>query len=142
MNILFICKYNRFRSRVAEAYFKKINKNKDIKIKSAGIIQGSYPIDEQQYKIAKEFEININGKPQGVSTELLKWLDIMVIVANDVPKKIFRDNKKYGKNTIVWKIKDENFGNEDNIRKIISKIIKKVDKLNIILEKRDLREKK
>ncbi len=30
MNIIFVCKYNRFRSRVAEAYFKKINKDKNI----------------------------------------------------------------------------------------------------------------
>src|SRR3989344_7542996 len=136
MNILFVCKWNRFRSRVAEAYFKKINKNKSIQVKSAGLIQGEYPIDEQQYKIAKEFGININGKPQGISTDLLNWTDILIIVANDVPKKIFKENKKYGKKTIVWKIKDENFGNERNIRKIISKIIKRIDKLNIILEKR------
>ena len=45
-SILFVCKYNRFRSRVAEAYFKKINKNKNISVKSAGIIKGNLPLDK------------------------------------------------------------------------------------------------
>ena len=40
-NILFVCKYNRFRSKIAEAYFNKINKNKLVSVKSAGIIRGN-----------------------------------------------------------------------------------------------------
>jgi len=31
MKIPFICKYNRFRSKIAEAYFNKINKNNNPK---------------------------------------------------------------------------------------------------------------
>jgi protein-tyrosine-phosphatase len=34
MNILFACKHNRLRSKVAEALFRKYNKNKKIKVKS------------------------------------------------------------------------------------------------------------
>ena len=53
MKILFICKYNRFRSRVAAAYFKKINKNSKIKVESAGKDMGttfivSLPAGEQE----------------------------------------------------------------------------------------------
>ena len=54
MNILFVCRYNRFRSRTAEAYFKKINKNKKIKVKSAGIFKGNYPLSPIQVKTGKK----------------------------------------------------------------------------------------
>ena len=46
MNIIFVCKYNRFRSRVAEAYFNKINRNKNIHAYSRGVIRGDYPLDK------------------------------------------------------------------------------------------------
>ncbi len=130
MNILFVCKYNRFRSRVAEAYFKKINKNKEIKVKSTGIIKGNYPPDKAQILGAKKLGLNIEGKPQGLSTDLLKWQNTTIIVANDVPPEIFKENKKFGKKTIVWKIPDEYYGNKNHINLIIKAIIKKVDSLN------------
>ena len=38
MKILFVCRHNRFRSKVAEAIFNKLNKNKEIQIESAGLI--------------------------------------------------------------------------------------------------------
>ena len=46
--ILFICRHNRFRSKIAEGYFNKINKN--VKVKSAGIFIGN-PLDKTQTKI-------------------------------------------------------------------------------------------
>ncbi len=52
INILFVCRYNRFRSRVAEAYFKKINKN--FKVKSAGLFKGR-PLSPKTIKEAKKF---------------------------------------------------------------------------------------
>ena len=101
MNILFVCRYNRFRSKIAEAYFKKISKNRRIKVKSAGIFIGSYPLDRIQVNLAKKFGIIIKGKPQGLSTDLLKWEDIIVNVANDVPNSLFQDNVKiYKKKSI------------------------------------------
>ena len=62
-NVLFICKYNRFRSKVAEAYFKNLIKEYDheFKAKSAGIIRGQYPLDSNQIKIAKKFGIDKTG---------------------------------------------------------------------------------
>ena len=126
MNILFICRHNRFRSRVAEAYFNKINKNKKNKAKSAGLFIGKYPLSKLQVSIAKELGISINGKPKPISTDLLKQQDIVVIVANDVPVKIFRyPEMKY--KILNWKIKDEYNGNKKNIRNIIKSIMKKVD---------------
>jgi len=133
-NILFVCKYNRFRSRIAEAYFKKINKNKNIKVKSAGLIKGS-PIDKFQKKIAQTYGIKMFGIRKSLSTKLLKWQNITIIVADNVPKAIFGENKIYGKRTIIWKIKDSQEDDVKKVKKIIEQIIKKVDNLVKQLEK-------
>lgn len=131
MNLLFVCKYNRFRSRIAEAYFKKINKNKRNKARSGGIIVGGYPLSSKEVLAAKSFGINIQGKPEPITTEKLIWQDVVIIVADNVPKAIFKFNtKKYGKKVIVWKIPDIKAGeNGEKINKIIKMIMLKVDKL-------------
>jgi len=128
MNILFVCKFNRFRSRVAAAYFNKINKNKKIKARSAGLIRGS-PLDKLQIQTAKSLGINIKGKPLGISTKLLKWQDAIILVSDDVPPALFADNKKYGKKLIVWKIPDTQINNKKVVLKIIKSITNKIDKL-------------
>ena len=132
MKILFICKYNRFRSRIAEAYFRKINKNKKIISGSAGIFQGSYPLDRTQVRVAKELGINIEGKPRAISTDLLRNIDLIIIVANDVPESLFSSKNR---KIIKWNISDVRKGREEKEdRKVIIKIMKKVDKLNKKLE--------
>jgi len=128
INILFICRYNRFRSRVAEAYFKKINKNKKIKVDSAGAMKGT-PVDNREIKAAKKFGLKINGKTKGISSKLLTLQDICIIVADDVPTSLIKD-KTYNKGkTFVWNIKDGR-----DTQRIINQIMKKVDKLNKDLE--------
>ncbi len=131
--ILFICKYNRFRSRIAEALFKKFNKNNNIKVKSAGIIKGEYPLDKTQVEVAKKLGINLFGKPKGISTDLLKWQDIIIIVADDVPSSIF-NNKSFGKKTLIWKINDVESNNQEEIEKIIIEIKKRIIRLKKELE--------
>ena len=126
-NILFICKYNRFRSRVAESIFNKLNKNKDYQVKSAGIIGGA-PIDVLERDICKKQEINIGGTPQGLSTSLLRWQDVTIVVADDVPISIFKDNKRYGKELITWSILDNKNCNKKEILDIVELINKKVKK--------------
>ena len=136
MKILFICKYNRFRSRVAEAYFKKRNKNKNIKATSAGLVKGFLPLDNNQVKIAKRFGVNILGKPKTFSMDMLKEQDKIIVIVDDIPKTIF--NYKWYKDKVTfWKIKDvlegtDNKGNE----RIIKSIFKKVDALIKKLEKK------
>ena len=123
--ILFVCKHNRFRSKVAEAFFNKFNKNKEYSASSAGLIPGVYPLDVEQVRIAKEFKINLKGKPKPITTDLLKKIGTMIIVADNVPAKIFK-NKYYGWKEYVWRIHDS-FNNKANeTREIISKIRKRV----------------
>ena len=128
MNILFICKYNRFRSKIAEAFFNKLNKNKNHKAKSAGIIRGS-PISKEIIDSAKDFGIVIKSKPKGLTTKLLKWQDMAIIVGDDIPKQIFKDNKKYDKKLIVWKIPDTASNKKKDIKKIILQIKIKIIQL-------------
>lgn len=138
INILFICRANCFRSKVSEAYFKKINKNKRIKVKSAGIIRG-YRQSPIQIKTAKEFGINIESKPRGISTKLLKWTDILIIVADDVPSSIFayEKRKKYIKKLIAWKVKDVKSAKDiRGNKRVINELIRKINKLNKTLEKK------
>jgi len=124
-NILFVCKHNRFRSKAAEAFFNKFNKNKEYRAMSAGLLPGEYPLDKEQVKIAREFGIKLNGKPKPITTELLRKIDIIVIVADDVPSEIFQSNK-YGRREEIWNIKDTVNDNAEEIREIISKIEKKI----------------
>ena len=129
-SILFVCKYNAFRSRVAEEYFNKKNsKNKAI---SRGIIMGE-DSDSAQRKVAKKLlEINIaKRKPLPLTFQSMRDADLIVVAANDIPKIIFNyPLPSIQKKLIVWKIKDEQARNKKNITRIVLKIKKKVDELN------------
>ncbi len=137
MKILFVCKYNAFRSRVSEEYFKKINKNKKIEIISRGLIYGG-PADIEQIEMAKEMlGININKRPAlQLTMEDLRTSDLIINVADDIPKIIFNLNDGiFYKKLVFWNIKDEHFKNKKNIKKIILKIQRKVEKLDKQLSK-------
>ncbi len=124
-NILFVCKHNRFRSKIAEAFFKKYNKNKEYVASSAGLFPGRYPLDERQIRVAGKFGIKLSGKPRPITTDLLVKTDIGIIVADNVPPGIF-EAEKYGKKIIVWSIEDDHTGLEENIEPIIRRIEDKV----------------
>jgi protein-tyrosine-phosphatase len=125
VKILFICKYNRFRSQIAENYFKKINRNKNLKSYSAGIITGE-PIPKSVKETAKKLGIKIKGKSKGIKEEFLREIDILVIVANNVPFSLFDGMVK---EIIVWKIPDTIDKNYNEIERISKEIMKKVDNL-------------
>jgi protein-tyrosine-phosphatase len=130
MNVLFVCKYNVFRSQVAEAYLRKINKK--VNVESAGVVKETR-IFRNVIRVSRSLGLNLRGEPRGLNAKLVKWADIIVIVADDVPKDIFTRKK-----VLVWKIEDVDEKDKNMVRertKIIKKIMKKVDKLNKQLEK-------
>jgi len=133
-NILFVCRFNRTRSRIAAAYFNKINKNKKFKAKSAGLFKGS-PVSKEDFNLAKKFGINIKGRVKAISSKLLAWQTMTIVVADDVPTVIFNRNIKYGgMNLKIFKIKDTQYQKDpDNL---VKDIIKNVDNLIIKLEKK------
>ncbi|MBT3691083.1 hypothetical protein HOG16_02470 [Candidatus Woesearchaeota archaeon] len=138
MNILFICKHNRFRSKVAEALFKELNKNKKVNASSAGLMQGD-PISSRIIKITKRNNIKIKGKPKYLSDKLIREQDIIINVAENVPSRVFREYKKV--KTISWKTRDVSEGLTlrgynlqttrliERIRKKVEKLVKKLEKV-------------
>ena len=129
MKILFICKHNRFRSRVAVSYFNKINKNKEHKAKGAGIYSDYYSLDKIEVSIAKKMGVDISGKPKKVNDKLLKWQDRIIIVADDVKKSQIKNYNKY--KILFWKIHDVDDAKDVKkaIKQTIKKIMKKVKRL-------------
>jgi protein-tyrosine-phosphatase len=124
--ILFVCKHNRFRSKIAEAYFKKINKSKMITASSAGIFKGE-PVAKNVVSLGKEKGFKISRKTRGLSEELTKKIDVVVIVANDVPAELFKGKVK---KVIKWNIPDSNQNEKRKIEFVAEKIMRNVDKLN------------
>jgi protein-tyrosine-phosphatase len=131
MRILFICKYNRFRSQIAEAYFRKINKNKNIEFSSAGVIIGE-PINDAVRQMAKKLGFKIKGKPKGIKESLLERTDLLVIVADNVPASLFKTRVK---EVVVWDIPDVKTPDKKELEGISRRIMEKVDDLNRKLEK-------
>jgi protein-tyrosine-phosphatase len=104
MNLLFVCKYNRFRSKVAEALFLHYNKNKNINVKSAGM-----NIDVLRPFIAKSVLEVLEGRKikvpdqnsRKVDDYLINWADKIVVSADNVDLKSFPADK-----VIQWDIPD------------------------------------
>ena len=126
MNILFICKYNRFRSKVAEAYFNK-NRPEHHKAKSAGIVPG-IPIYKDIIYDCMKSGIEITGHPIGINHKMLMWSDVIIIISDNIPKYLFLEEiKNDKKRAIKWSIKDAKTRNQRSL--IIKKICKKIDVL-------------
>jgi len=126
--VLFVCRYNRLRSILAEGFFNKYNKNKNIKVKSAAPIKGR-PLGTNVKKIAKKHKIKIKKHPDGLTSSLIAWQNITVIVADDVPKSLFKKNIKYGKKVIWYKIKDASSNDFDKVELVSKNVEKKMKKL-------------
>ena len=141
VKVLFICKHNRFRSRVAEVYFnnsnRKSRKNEN-RAKSAGIYPNNDPLDKSEVALARKFGIDIRGKPKKISPALLKWQDVIVIVADDVRKRQIKNHKKY--KVIMWKVKDTDIVDEKKIKRIIKEIIKRIDSFNRKIKRDEIKD--
>ncbi len=137
VKILFVCKYNSFRSRIAEEYFKRINKNKKIDVVSRGIIMGGNSDREQRNISKKILGVNIaKRKPLPLNLQEMKKADLIIVIADDVPKIIFNYQlAPIMKKVVIWKIKDEQRKNRNNIKRIVLAIKRKVEKLNKRLNK-------
>ncbi len=129
MKILFICKHNRFGSKVAEALFKKYNENKNIEVKSRGIIK-DVDVAESVVEIMKKKEIEIDKKSRPVSRKEIINSDLIVIVADNVPESIF-ENKDVEK----WDIRDASSSDLEDTGFVVDKIEEKIK--NLIKELKD-----
>ncbi|MEK6951604.1 MAG: hypothetical protein AABX29_01180 [Nanoarchaeota archaeon] len=131
MKILFICKFNRYRSNIALALFKKQNKNKNLQARASGIIQGP-PTIKKMREVAKEFNVTLKDNPKSLTEANYNWADLVVIVGNDIPKRLFDNIEGTPREVIVWKLKDVmqfDLDYHENTRLLTKKIENKVKKL-------------
>jgi protein-tyrosine-phosphatase len=123
MNVLFICKHNRFRSKVAEAFFN-FYKKEDDKVRSRGVKidrNKNFFVSENTIEMLKEKKLKIaNKEAKLIDAVDINWADKIIIVADDVDSKIFPKKK-----TIVWGVED---CAEDDIQ-TIKKRINMIEKL-------------
>ncbi|MEK6917955.1 MAG: hypothetical protein AABW51_03325 [Nanoarchaeota archaeon] len=103
--IIFVCRHNKFRSKVAEAMFNKLNKNKNIKAESAGLFVDSAHLFIEPIVLGEigRRGYNIVGSPRQLTRELAEKFDKIIIVADDIDKEFFFDFK--GK-VMQWNISD------------------------------------
>jgi len=86
LKFLFLCAHNVFRSKVAEALFKKMAPEHEAR--SAGT-KNTVPADESEdwYKSivesASQFGLSFEAKSTKLSQELLDWADRVIVVADD-----------------------------------------------------------
>jgi len=143
MKLLFVCKFNCFRSLVAKKFFDKLNKNKNIEARASGFIIPRNYSREQQQKAVEEFGIKLDEEPEIMDENLYKWPDKIVIVGNDVPKEIFdildEDNSKMKKRNVeVWKLNDvgqKDLSYQEKTRMLTQQILNSVKSFINELEK-------
>jgi protein-tyrosine-phosphatase len=129
MKILFICKHNIFRSRVAEEAMKRISNHE---ITSGGIIRYDGNMNKAQQEVCKEFDLILPNQSKTLDLGNLRAQDLIIIVADDVPQAIFEHPEYNLKEIRRWEIKDvdSRYLEKKNIRNIVGEIIRKVDELN------------
>jgi protein-tyrosine-phosphatase len=104
MKVLFICKHNRFRSKVAEAFFNYYNKNSEHKVKSAGSklnLVKQYVSPNTRFALKARGIVNVKDGSVQLNSELIGWADKIIVVANDVDTNLFPTKKLE-----VWPVHD------------------------------------
>ena len=130
MKILFVCKHNRFRSKVAEVIARKLDKTGRNEYKSAGVqldLMRPY-VAENVKKIMEEkgYEIK-DEQAREINEQDLRWADKIVIVADNVSPSIFKD--KTGAEIEIWVFSDCDEKETRKIKGIVDGIEKRVKKL-------------
>ena len=119
IKILFVCKYNRFRSKVAESFLAHFG-SETFSVKSSGVmIDELRPyVSETTKIILREKGISVvSDKSHLINHELISWADKIVVVADNILTDIFPKSK-----LIVWKVHDASEHDELRVREIIGEI--------------------
>lgn len=108
LKVHFVCRANIYRSRLCEAYFKKLTGNK-YDVSSSGVERWRHPFDYKDKwarSLAEEHHIKLSAKSVQTTSSLLSKQDIIIFVRQDVYD-LARKNYKFNKDkAVVWDIKD------------------------------------
>ena len=137
MNILFICKFNRFRSKVAENDFldlikkKKIDKYFETKGRGTNNDLTRPFMSKIVVELLKKKDIEvIDEKSYLINNYDIKWADKIIIVADNVNSDLFPKEK-----TVIFPIKDASELEHEKVRRIINQIYRVINKYVDELEK-------
>lgn len=122
MKVLFVCKYNYFRSKFAEAIFNTIANNPTYIARSAGTDTTTVASDavlNEINTVAHEFGYRLTSGRQIINPEIISWADIVINVADDV-------SLGNHKNQLEWRIEDSPAPLDINSRRRIVKNIETV----------------
>ncbi len=99
---------------------------------------GGAPDRVQLDIVEKVLNINIgNRKSKPIKLKEMIESDMIIVVANDIPKVMFNyEPINLDKKLVFWNIKDEQLQNKENIKCIVLSIKEKVNQLNKKLEKK------
>ena len=103
MKLLFICKHNRFRSKVAEALFNKYSLGQH-QAKSAGVVLDSlFPyVAESVKRVLGERGVSmVVDAPTLISPSLISWAEKIIVVADNVGLSAFPRDR-----TERWSVAD------------------------------------
>ena len=103
--ILFVCKFNRYRSNVALALFNKYNKNSNIVAKASGVVQGP-PVLEKMQRVAGEFGVSLERKPKNLTEYDYSWADLVITIGKDLDKGTFEYIAGRPRKVISWELAD------------------------------------
>ena len=146
MKVLFVCKYNIGRSRMAEAIFNKFSKKNHAD--SCGVctyyylkkFNGKVPVGDPVLKVASETGLDITKKKiKQINRKLVENSDIIIaIMTKERAKKDIQKYVKNNKKFRLWELEDVSgtmkFGsaykkhkiNRDKIYKKVTGLIKKI----------------
>jgi protein-tyrosine-phosphatase len=130
MNILFVCKHNRFRSKAAEALFKYHYKGESAKARSGGVI-----LDFMHPYMSRNVVWALRARGVGIRDDgsrkvddlLLKWADRIIIVADNVSSEFLKEFKS--RVSAIWAVKDVSENDIHAIERRINEIEEKVKEL-------------
>ena len=112
MKILFICKHNRFRSKVGEALFRNYAQSSH-QVKSAGVelrLLTPYVAPLVKKTLASYGVTSVVDAPTLISDSLITWADRIIVVADNVDASLFPSDV-----TEVWPVSDCSQEDEQNI---------------------------
>ncbi len=124
MKVLFVCKHNRFRSKVAEALFKKHTKKH--KVQSRGVKHDLPYVAPLVVRILRERGVEVDNTPRFVDDDsgVLDWADKIIVVADNVSFEQFPKDK-----IEVWRVRDCDQSDKNCIELRTAEIDKKVREL-------------
>lgn len=106
--VLFLCVHNTFRSQIAEAYFNKFAKERNLnwQAKSAGFLEAE-KVNEKAIILMAEEGIDISDKkPKLINDEMIKEAEKIIVVCKECEEQGLCLNLPQNKEIVYWRLEN------------------------------------